>query len=91
MQEESNGDEINEEEDSHPSKKTRTESIVLDEEEAEIAFGLCESSRQVVVDRARSEDGGSRKGEGDDEEGDQGGAALDDDYSGEFENNGVCP
>ena len=34
--------EINEEEDSRPSKKTRTESIVLDEEEAEIAFGLRE-------------------------------------------------
>lgn len=56
-----------------------------------LPLGYVKSSRQVVVDRARSEDGDSRKGEGDDEEGDQGGAALDDDYSGEFENNGVCP
>jgi hypothetical protein len=91
MQEEANGDEENEEEDSRPSKKTRNESIVLDEEEAQIASGLRESSRQVAMDRARSEDVDSRMDADDDEQGEQVGAAIDDYGGTEFDNNGVCP
>ena len=78
-----------------PSKKQRTETMVLDEEEAEIASGLCpvhETSRGALqlekdVDSAGAESEGN--GEGD---GGVGGAV--DDYSGDrgtgFENNGAC-
>jgi hypothetical protein len=96
MQEEANEDEENQDEDSPPSKKTRTESLVLDDEEAKIASGLRESSRAASqLERYnRTQDGVSGMGEGDDEGSEQGGSAVDD-YSGDgvtgFEDNEVCP
>jgi hypothetical protein len=96
MEEEINEDEgSQEDEDSPPSKRIRTETMVLDEEENEIASGLRpihETSRvpsQLEQDKTRSQYGNSGSGSED-----EGGGGVDD-HNGDghtgFEDNGVCP
>lgn len=97
MEEEADEDEEDEGLHSPPHKKIRTENIVLDEEEAEIASGLRpvhETRRdapQLEEDMTMGQDVDSAGSEG---EGGGGGGAVDD-YNGDrstgFENNGVCP
>lgn len=81
----------NDEEGFPPPKRIRTEAVVLDDEESEIASGLRPISQvgsqlDQDVDSAGADGGGE-------EESDEG-EGLVDDYSGEghngFEDNGVC-
>jgi hypothetical protein len=97
-------DEENEdqEDDVHPRKRTRTKSMVLDDEEAEIASGLSlarpetrQDASQLELDRTRSQDVGSAGIDDENEDDVRGGEQAGDDYSGDghtgFEDNGVCP
>ena len=97
MEEEAEEDEEDEGLYSPSPKRRRTETMVLDEEEAEIASGfrpVHETRRdasQLEEDKTISHDVDSAGAEG--EGGGVGGAV--DDYSGDggsgFENNGACP
>jgi hypothetical protein len=82
----------NEEEGFPPPKRIRTEAVVLDDEESEIASGLRPISR-VGSQLDQDVDSAGADGEGEGEESDQGEGAVDD-YSGDgrngFEDNGVC-
>jgi len=92
MEEETNGDEISEE-DSPPSKRRRTETMVLDDEETKIASGLrpipgiSRAVSHFAEDETQSQDGGDSGAEK--EEGpvdDLCGDGLD----AGFKDNGVC-
>ena len=108
MEEEDNeDDEDNEdqEDDRQPRKRTRTKSMVLDDEEAEIASGLSlarpetrQVASQLELDKTRRQDVGSAGTDDEDENGVRGGEQGEqagDDYGGDghtgFEDNGVCP
>jgi hypothetical protein len=85
MQEETNEDEEDEEEDSPPTKRVRSETMVLDDDEVEIASGL----RPI---RGTSQAAGSQDG-GDSGVGGESDAVEDDGDDGHiagFEDNGVC-
>jgi hypothetical protein len=90
MDEEINDEEGFEEEESPPAKRLRTETIVLDEEEAEIASGLRPIlGTERAAPQLEEDDTGSQNG-GDSGEG---GAVEDlrgDGYGAGFEDNGVC-
>lgn len=101
MEEEGDEDDINLEEESPPPKRIRTETLVLDEDEAEIASGLRplpETSRhatQLEKDKTTIEDAESAGAESESNvEGNGGVGGAVDDYSGGggtgFENNGAC-
>ena len=93
MDEETNGKEGSEEEDSPPAKRTRTGTVVLDDEEAEIVsklrpilhVGTSQAVSQLEERQTRSQDGGDSGAEierDDDVSGDE--------YGGGLEDNGVC-
>lgn len=94
MEEEGKEDEASEGESSRPRKKKRIEPIALDNEEAEIAFGLRRNHDAGGAPSQLEQDGDLADGE---EDGDESGRGADvvDDYSGDghtagFEDNGVC-
>jgi hypothetical protein len=105
MEEEDDEDNEDQEDDSQPRKRTRTKSMVLDDEEAEIATRLSlarpesrQAASQLELDKTRSQDVGSAGTDEEDEDDVRGvehGEQAGDDNRGDgntgFEDNGVCP
>jgi hypothetical protein len=90
MDEEGNESEGSHEEDSLPKKKIRTEAMVLDAEETEIASGLrpIQGTSRTASQFEQDETGSQGGGSGADVNGE--GAGEVDDLDNGFEDNGVC-